>query len=48
MGIFTLSFQCAKRVVSDSLGLLDFAIGLVINPAHQIFGGLVITFDFWG
>ena len=24
------SFQRAKRVVSDSLGLVDFAIGLVI------------------
>ena len=22
--------QCAKKVVSDSLGLVDFAIGLVI------------------
>ena len=44
VGIFTLSFQCAKRVVSDNLGLEDFAIGLVINPAHhhQFFGGLVI------
>ena len=44
MGIFTLSFQCAKRVVSNNLGLEDFAIGLVINPAHhhQFFGGSVI------
>ena len=24
------SSQCAKKVVSDSLGLVDFAIGLVI------------------
>ena len=23
-------YQCAKKVVSDSLGLVDFAIGLVI------------------
>lgn len=44
VGIFTLSFQCAKRVVSDNLGLEDFVIGLVINPAHhhQFLGGLVI------
>lgn len=35
VGIFTLSFQCAKRVVSVNLGLVDFAIGLVINPAHH-------------
>ena len=60
-----LYVQRAKKVVSDSLGLVDFAIGLVIfalnlpdgqvlffrgnsnyrrtviNPTHQIFGGLV-------
>ena len=44
VGIFTLSFQWAKRVVSSNLGLEDFAIRLVINPAHhrQFFGGLVI------
>ena len=52
-----LRWQRAKKVVSDSPGLMDFAIGLVnsseiffrnssngrtvINPAHQIFFGLV-------
>lgn len=35
VGIFTLSFQCAKRVVSDNLGLVDLVTGLVINPAYD-------------
>ena len=41
--------QCAKKVVSDSLGLVDFAIGLVIFvlnlPQGQVlyFGEIQIT-----
>ena len=41
--------QCAKKVVSDSLGLVDFAIGLVIFvlnlPERQVlyFGEIQIT-----
>ena len=41
--------QCAKKVVSDSLGLVDFAIGLVIFvlnlPEGQVlyFGEIQIT-----
>ena len=41
--------QCAKKVVSDSLGLVDFAIGLVIFvlnlPEGQMlyFGEIQIT-----
>ena len=41
--------QCAKKVVSDSLGLVDFAIGLVIFvlnlPEGQVlyFGKIQIT-----
>ena len=44
-----LSKQCAKKVVSDSLGLVDFAIGLVIFvlnlPDRQVlfFGEIQIT-----
>ena len=41
--------QCAKKVVSDSLGLVDFAIGLLIFvlnlPQGQVlyFGEIQIT-----
>ena len=41
--------QCAKKVMSDSLGLVDFAIGLVIFvlnlPEGQVlyFGEIQIT-----
>ena len=41
--------QCAKKVLSDSLGLVDFAIGLVIFvlnlPQGQVlyFGEIQIT-----
>ena len=41
--------QCAKKVVSDSLGLVDFAIGLVIsilnlpNVQTNFLGGIQIT-----
>ena len=41
--------QCAKKVVSDSPGLVDFAIGLVIsvlnlpNGQMKFFGGIQIT-----
>ena len=41
--------QCAKKVLSDSLGLVDFAIGLVIFvlnlPEGQVlyFGEIQIT-----
>ena len=41
--------QCAKKVVPDSPGLVDFAIGLVIpilnlpNVQMNFFGGIQIT-----
>ena len=41
--------QHAKKVVSDSLGLVDFAIGLVISILNlpdgqtKFFGGIQIT-----
>ena len=44
-----VSGQCAKKVVSDSPGLVDFAIGLVIsvlnlpNRQMKFFGGIQIT-----
>ena len=38
-------FQHAKKVVSDSLGLVDFAIGLV-NPVLNLPKGQVR--GFWG
>ena len=37
---FTNNIQCAKKVVSDSPGLVDFAIGLV-NFVLNLPGGLV-------
>ena len=36
--------QCAKRVVSDSPGLVDFAIGLV-NSVLNLPDGRVIFFE---
>ena len=44
-----VSGQCAKKVVSDSPGLVDFAIGLVIsvlnlpNGQMKFLGGIQIT-----
>ena len=38
-----LTVQCAKKVVSDSPGLVDFAIGLV-NSVFNLPGGQVIFF----
>ena len=39
-----LSKQCAKKVVSDSLGLVDFATGLVIFVLN-LPDGQVLFFD---
>ena len=39
----TLFSQCAKKVVSDSPGLVDFAIGLV-NPVLNLPVGQVVFF----
>ena len=36
--------QCAKKVVSDSLGLVDFAIGLV-NSIFNLPNGRVMFFE---
>ena len=36
--------QCAKKVVSDSLGLVDFAVGLV-NYVFKLPDGQVIFFE---
>ena len=36
--------QCAKKVVSNSPGLMDFAIGLV-NPVFNLSDGQVISFE---
>ena len=36
--------QCGKKVVSDSLGLVDFAIGLV-NYVFKLPDGQVIFFE---
>ena len=47
--LMKVKHQCAKKVVSDSLGLVDFAIGLVIFvlnlPEGQVlyFGEIQIT-----
>ena len=47
----TLLSQCARKVVSDSPGLVDFAIGLVIsvlnlrNGLVLFFGEIQITFQ---
>ena len=37
-------YQCAKKVVSDSLGLVDFAIGLV-NSVFKLPNGQVMFFE---
>ena len=37
-------FQCAKKVVSDSPGLVDFAIGLV-NSVFNLPDGQVMFFE---
>ena len=45
--IFTktiMHLQCAKKVESDSLGLLDFAIRLV-NPVFHLPDGQVMFFE---
>lgn len=34
----TIHIQCSKKVMSDSLGLMDFAIGLV-NPVNNLPNG---------
>ena len=39
----TYPIQCAKKVVSDSLGLLDFAIGRV-NSVYNLSDGQVMLF----
>ena len=39
-----LSKQCAKKVVSDSLGLVDFALGLMIFVLNLPDGQVL----FWG
>ena len=39
----TLLSQCARKVVSDSPGLVDFAIGLVISVLN-LRNGLVLFF----
>ena len=36
--------QCAKKVVSDSLGLVDFAVGLV-DYVFKLPDGQVIFFE---
>ena len=36
--------QCAKKVVSDSLGLVDFSIGLV-NSVFNLPNGQVMLFE---
>ena len=36
--------QCAKKVVSDSPGLVDFAIGLV-NPVFNVPDGQEMFFE---
>ena len=38
------STQCAKKVVSDSLGLVDFVIGLV-NSVFNLPEGQVMYFE---
>ena len=41
---FAKLLQCAKKVVCDSLGLVDFAIGLV-NSVFILPDGLVMVFE---
>ena len=41
---YNTSRQCAKKVVSDSLGLVDFAIGLV-NSVFNLPDGQVMFFE---
>ena len=40
----SMNFQRAKKVVSDSLGLVDFAIGLV-NSVFNLSDGQVMFFE---
>ena len=42
--VFFIGVQCAKNVVSDSPGLVDFAIGLV-NSVFNLPNGQVIFFE---
>ena len=41
---FDVTTQRAKKVVSDSLGLVDFAIGLV-NSVFKLADGQVMFFE---
>ena len=43
-GLPDLTSQRAKKVVSDSLGLVDFAIGLV-NSVFNLLDGQVAFFE---
>ena len=38
--------QCAKKVVSDSLGLVDFAIGLVNSVPNFPDGRVIFLWEF--
>ena len=40
----TCPIQCAKKLVSDSPGLVDFAIGLV-NSVYNLSDGQVMFFE---
>ena len=42
--LLNFHYQCAKKVVSDSLGLVDFAIGLV-NSVFKLPDGQVMFFE---
>ena len=48
-----IKHQCAKKVVSDSLGPVDFAIGLVnsvinlLDRQMKFFWGIQITEELW-
>ena len=42
--LMKVKHQCAKKVVSDSLGLVDFAIGLVIFVLNKLPEGQVLYF----
>ena len=42
--LMKVKHQCAKKVVSDSLGLVDFAIGLVIFVLNNLPEGQVLYF----
>ena len=44
LSVCTLCMQCVKKVVSNSLGLMDFAIGLV-NSVFNLPDGQVIFFE---